>query len=115
VDRAIFEGHDRGIVTSASLMATGAAFEHAVAGLRPRPRLGCGVHLVLHDEKPVLDPARIPTLVGPDGRLKPLREALRGLLFGASDAAEIEAEYAAQIQRARDAGIRPSHLDSHCH
>lgn len=115
VDRAIFEGHDRGIVTSASLMATGASFEHAVAGLRTRPRLGCGVHLVLHDEKPVLDPARIPTLVGPDGRLKPLREALRGLLFGASDAAEIEAEYAAQIQRARDAGIRPSHLDSHCH
>ncbi len=115
IDRAIFEGHDTGIVTSASLMATGASFAHAVAGVRARPRLGCGVHLVLHDEKPVLDPARIPSLVGANGRLKPLREAVRGLLFGASEPAEIEAEYAAQIQRARDAGIQPSHLDSHCH
>ncbi|MCY2959622.1 MAG: ChbG/HpnK family deacetylase [Planctomycetota bacterium] len=115
VDRAIFEGHDRGIVTSASLMATGPAFEHAVAGLSSRPRLGCGIHLVLHEEKPALDPARIPSLVGADGRLKPLREAVRGLLFGTSAPAEIEAEYAAQIQRALDRGIRPSHLDSHCH
>ncbi len=115
VDRAIFAGHDRGVVTSASLMATGASFAHAVAGVRARPRLGCGVHLVLHDEKPVLDPARIPSLVGADGRLKPLRDAVRGLLFGASDPAEIEAEYAAQIRRVRDAGIDPTHLDSHCH
>lgn len=115
VDRAIFAGHDRGVVTSASLMATGASFAHAVAGVRARPRLGCGVHLVLHDEKPVLDPARIPSLVGADGRLKPLREAVRGLLFGASEPSEIEAEYAAQIRRVRDAGIDPTHLDSHCH
>src|SRR5262245_7813713 len=115
VDRAIFAGHDQGIVTSASLMANGASFEHAVAGVLARPRLGCGVPLVLHDERPVLDPARIPTLVGADGRLKPLRDALRGLLFGTSAPKEIEAEYAAQIRRAQDAGIKPSHLDSHCH
>ncbi len=115
IDRAIFEGHDRGIVTSASLMATGVSFGHAVAGVRGRPRLGCGIHLVLHDEKPVLNPSRIPSLVGADGRLKPLRDAVRGLLFGTSVESEIEAEYAAQIERACAAGIRPSHLDSHCH
>lgn len=115
IDRAIFEGHDKGIVTSASLMANGASFDHAVAGVRARPRLGCGVHLVLHDEKPILDPARIPSLVGPDGRLKSLRIAVRGLLFGSSVESEIAAEYAAQIERAIAAGIRPSHLDSHCH
>lgn len=115
IDAAIFEGHDRGIVTSASLMATGASFERAVAGVLARPRLGCGVHLVLHDDAPVLPPSRVPSLVGANGRLKPLREALRGLLFGASEPSEIEAEYAAQIERVRDAGIAPSHLDSHCH
>jgi predicted glycoside hydrolase/deacetylase ChbG (UPF0249 family) len=115
IDRAIFAAHDKGIVTSASLMANGASFEHAVAGVLERPRLGCGVHLVLHDEPPVSDPARIPSLVGRDGRLKPLRDAVRGLLFGSSVPAEIEAEYTAQIQRTIAAGIQPSHLDSHCH
>jgi chitin disaccharide deacetylase len=115
VNRAIFEGHDRGIVTSTSLMATGPEFDAAVAGLRTRPRLGCGIHLVLHDERPVSPPDRIPSLVGVNGRLKPLREALRGLLFGGARAAEIELEYTAQIERVRAAGIQPSHFDSHCH
>jgi chitin disaccharide deacetylase len=115
INRAIFEGHDRGIVTSASLMAVGAAFEGAVAGLAARPRLGCGVHLVLHDERPVLPPSRIPGLVEPGGRFLPLDRVLRRLLAGSLPRAEVEAELAAQIERALAAGVRLTHLDSHCH
>ena len=115
VNAGIFEGFDRGVVTSTSLMAGGEEFEAAVQGLRARSRLDCGVHLVLHDERPVAPRERVPSLVGPDGKLLPLGTAVRRLFSGRVPAAEIEAEYRAQIERVLAAGIRPSHLDSHCH
>ncbi len=115
INAAIFEAHDRGILTSTSLMAVGEAFDAAVAGLRSRPRLGCGVHLVLHDERPLAPRERIPHLVGADGRMGALRPTARALFLGRIPEAEIEAEYAAQIERVLAAGIRPTHLDSHCH
>jgi predicted glycoside hydrolase/deacetylase ChbG (UPF0249 family) len=115
INGAIFEGHDRGIVTSTSLMAGGEAFDAAVAGLRTRPKLGCGVHLVLHDERALAARERVPHLAGADGRMRPLRPTARALFFGRIPAAEIEAEYRAQIERVLAAGVKPTHLDSHCH
>jgi predicted glycoside hydrolase/deacetylase ChbG (UPF0249 family) len=115
VNRAIFEAFERGIVTSASLMATGDEFEDAVAGALARPKLGVGVHLVLHGEKPVAPPAKIKDLLGPDGRLKPLGAVVRALFFGRLPKEQIEIEYAAQIERVRARGLQPTHLDSHCH
>lgn len=115
VNRAIFEAFERGIVTSASVMATGDEFEDAVQGALARPRLGVGVHLVLHDEKPAAPPSRIPALVGNNGRLKPLGAVVRALFFGRLPREEIEIEYAAQIERVRSRGLQPTHLDSHCH
>jgi predicted glycoside hydrolase/deacetylase ChbG (UPF0249 family) len=115
VNAGIFEGFDRGVVTSTSLMAGGEEFDAAVRGLRARPRLDCGVHLVLHDERPVAPEASVPSLLGPDGKMHPLGTAVRRLLSGRVPAAEIETEYRAQIERVLAAGIRPSHLDSHCH
>jgi len=115
INAAIFEAHDRGIVTSASLMACGAAFDEAAAGLRQRPKLGAGVHLVLHDETPLAPRERLPHLVGAHGRMHPLRRAARALLFGRIPEGEIELEYRAQIERVLTAGILPTHLDSHSH
>ena len=68
VNRAIAELHDAGAVTSATLMATGPAFDDAVALALARPSLGIGCHIVLVDGTPVSDPSTIPTLLGPDGR-----------------------------------------------
>ncbi|MBL8859837.1 MAG: ChbG/HpnK family deacetylase [Planctomycetes bacterium] len=115
VNRAIFEGHERGIVTSASIMATGAEFDDAVAGARARPELGVGVHLVLHDERPAAPVEKIPALVGADGRLKPLGTVVSALFFGRIPREQVETEYAAQIERVTRAGLVPTHLDSHCH
>lgn len=115
VNRAIFEAFERGIVTSASLMATGEEFDDAIVGALARPRLGVGVHLVLHDEKPVAPPAKIPALIGADGRMKPLGSVVRALFFGRIPREQIEIEYAAQIERVRSRGLQPTHLDSHCH
>jgi|GEM_PF-4324839 len=42
INRAILQAHAEGIVTSASLMAVGAAFEDAVSQARSFPHLGLG-------------------------------------------------------------------------
>ena len=115
INSAIFEAHDEGIVTSTSLMAAGEAFDEAVLGVRARPRLGCGVHLVLHEERHLAPVERVPHLAQPDGRMRPLGPTVRALLSGKIPEEEIEAEYGAQIERVLAAGIRPTHLDSHCH
>jgi predicted glycoside hydrolase/deacetylase ChbG (UPF0249 family) len=78
-------------------MATGAAFDHAVALARDNPRLGVGVHCVLVGEPPF--PATVPKLLA----------AL------ATRSIDVETELDRQIARVFDAGIRPAHLDSHKH
>jgi len=115
INSAIFEAHERGIVTSTSLMACGAAFDGAVAGLRQRPKLGVGIHLVLHDEASLAPRERVPHLCGADGRMHPLHATVRALLLGRIPEREIEAEYRAQIERVLAAGLVPMHLDSHSH
>jgi predicted glycoside hydrolase/deacetylase ChbG (UPF0249 family) len=115
ITRAIFTGYEEGIVTSTSLLATGTFFDEAIACLAEHPRLGVGVHLCLHEERPVLPPERIPSLVGEEGRLLPLSGVLRKALLGKLAADEVEAELAAQVSRALGAGVAVDHLDSHCH
>ena len=67
VNQAIIQGHLEGIITSASLLATGAAFESAVTLARQHPKLGVGVHLNLTEGMPVSEPASIPSLVTEKG------------------------------------------------
>ncbi|WP_141565564.1 ChbG/HpnK family deacetylase, partial [Anaplasma marginale] len=47
VNRAIVAAHDRGILTSTSLMVTGDAAAAAVELAKNRPELAVGLHLVL--------------------------------------------------------------------
>jgi predicted glycoside hydrolase/deacetylase ChbG (UPF0249 family) len=50
VDAGIFEAHDHGIVTSATLMVDGAHAAAAVREAATRPRLGIGIHVAFDDE-----------------------------------------------------------------
>ena len=116
VNRGIAEAHRHGIVTSASLLANGVAFESGVDVARATPGLGVGVHLNLSDGSPVAEPQLVTTLVnnaaefagGPENLL--LRIASRALALH-----EVEQEWEAQIEKVRDAGIHPTHLDGHKH
>jgi len=116
VNRGIAEAHRRGIVTSASLLANGAAFAGAVALARGEPGLGVGVHLNLSDGRPVLDAWTVPSLVEGQGNFHGgpaaiLFRSLRGRLR----LEEVEQEWDAQVRKVRDAGIQPTHLDGHKH
>src|SRR5512141_57922 len=67
VNRAIIECHQRGIVTSATLMANSAAFEDAVALAKQNPRLSVGCHVTLMDGEPLLPASKVSSLLR-DGR-----------------------------------------------
>lgn len=122
VNRAILEAHEHGVVTSATLMANGRAFQDAIGLAQSRPRLGVGCHIVLVDGAPLLDATEVRSLLdrGGDSSGKPhFREGISwfgGLaLLGRLDESEIEAEARAQIRKLQAAGITVTHLDSHKH
>jgi hopanoid biosynthesis associated protein HpnK len=116
VNRGILDSHQHGIVTSTTLLATGAAFESAVAAGREHPRLGIGVHLNLSEGRPVSLPAEIPSLVNSQGQLHLTPGKLCfAILTGRVRIAEIETELRAQITKVMNAGIIPTHVDGHMH
>jgi len=116
VNRGIAIAHDRGIVTSASLLATGDAIDHAVQLARARPRLDLGIHLSLIQTRPVSPAERIPSLIGEDRRLhQDWRAFLSRYLRKRVRETEIEFELRAQIEKALATGLSFSHLDSHQH
>ena len=104
VNAGIVEAHRHGILTATTLMANGEAFDDAVAMSREVPTLDIGVHLVMVQGRSVLDPSREMPATVPD--------LIRALLRGGIPVYE---EARAQVQRIVDAGIRPSHIDTHKH
>jgi predicted glycoside hydrolase/deacetylase ChbG (UPF0249 family) len=104
VNAGIVEAHRRGILTATSLMANGAAFDDAVRLARENPALDIGCHLVLAQGESLAQPGtRLPETLG---------GLLRALALGRVPVYE---ELAAQVRRILDAGLRPSHLDTHKH
>jgi predicted glycoside hydrolase/deacetylase ChbG (UPF0249 family) len=117
VNRAIERLHRANALTSATLMATGQAFEDAIAIAKSNPTLGIGCHIVLTDGVPASLPESIPTLLGPDGKhFRPsLIDFVNALLRGRINEQEIEHEAGAQIQKLQNAGINITHVDTHKH
>jgi len=119
VNHAIVEAHGHGIVTSATLMANGQAFDDAIQSAKSTSRLSVGCHVVLVDGVPLLGRRQTSTLrdkKAHDGRFY---ESLSGFamraICGGIDADEIEAESTAQIRKLQAAGVAVSHLDTHKH
>jgi hopanoid biosynthesis associated protein HpnK len=116
VNEGIIRAHREGVLTSATLMACGAAFEDAVERAKATPELAVGCHLVLIGGHAISPHEEIPSLVDEAGRLP---ETLPGFIArvssGRVQVEEIEHEMRAQIGRIRAAGIEPTHLDTHKH
>jgi len=97
VNAGIVEAHRDGILTATTLMANGDAFEDAVRLARETPSLDIGCHLVLV-QAPGL-PQTIPQLV-------------QAVALGRIPIYE---ELSKQVRRIVDAGLSPTHLDTHKH
>jgi predicted glycoside hydrolase/deacetylase ChbG (UPF0249 family) len=117
INRAIGELHAAGVLTSTTLMASGPAFDDAVAIVRAHPTLGVGCHIVLTDGVPVSHPESIPSLLGADGKsFRPsLLDFLQALFRGTISEDEVAREAFAQIQKLQRAGIDVTHIDTHKH
>src|ERR1019366_7923546 len=103
VNQGIVEAHRRGILTAATLMANGAAFEDPLRLAREPPSLDVGCHLVLISGRALVTG-------------KPLPLTVPGLLAAmARRQIRVYDELRAQVRRIVDAGIRPTHLDTHKH
>jgi chitin disaccharide deacetylase len=122
VNRAIVEAHEHGVVTSATVMANGKAFEDAVALAQSSPRLGLGCHIGLVDGTPVLEPTAVRSLLDRGGNPSGNPHFREGIfrfgtlaLLGRLAEDEIEAEATAQIRKLQAAGVTVTHVDSHKH
>ncbi len=102
-----------GTATCGSIMVPCPAFDEIAGIARERPELDLGVHLTLNAEwqslrwGPVHDD--VPGLVSPDGGM--WRDTEQTVEHASAE--EVERELGAQIDRALDAGIDVTHLDSH--
>jgi predicted glycoside hydrolase/deacetylase ChbG (UPF0249 family) len=99
VNAGIFEAHERGIVTSASLMVRAPAVEQAVAAAGVHRGLAVGLHLDIAEWEYEAGEWRATYERCPS-----------------DDAAAVEAECRAQLAAFRElSGRDPTHLDSHQH
>jgi len=117
VNLAIAACHQRGIVSSATLMATGACFDEAVGMAAQLPLLSVGCHVVLVDGEPLLPASQVRSLLAPGTNhfYHSIGEVLRAVAGGRFRAEEVEAEARAQFARLQGSGIEVSHFDAHKH
>jgi predicted glycoside hydrolase/deacetylase ChbG (UPF0249 family) len=104
VNAGIVEAHLQGILTSTTLMANGAEFNDAVRLAREHPTLDVGVHFVLVGGNSLLDPSRaFPRTVAELMTAMALRRI------------RVYEELRAQIVKVVEAGLQPTHVDTHKH
>lgn len=103
VNAGIIHAHRHGVLTSATLMANGDAFEDAVRLAKETPSFDIGCHLVLVQGRSLVTGNPFP---------ETLRELMLSLLSRRTD---IYRELRAQIEKIVSAGLRLTHLDSHKH
>ena len=101
VNRAIIEGHTRGAITSATLMANMPAFDAAVRLAKDHPSLGVGLHFNITQGRPVADASRVGSLIDDSGEFWGTSQAVLMTHAGrAVEYQEVVIELRAQIEKA---------------
>ena len=112
----IIEVIQKGVATSASILANGPAFEETVNQIHSlNPPASFGIHINLSEGKPVTSNLR--HLIGDDGNFLKKAVAHRRLMESGNRelGKEISEEVSAQVERLLESGIRVDHLDGHQH
>ncbi|MGB8953150.1 MAG: ChbG/HpnK family deacetylase [Candidatus Aminicenantales bacterium] len=116
VNEGVILAYQKGVLSSATIMANTPGFDQAVELAKENPGLGVGVHLNIVRGKPLSSVQKIKSLVGSDGRfLNKAGVLIRRIAAKKIAAEEVEEEFRAQIEKVLKAGIQPTHLDSEKH
>lgn len=116
INQGIMEAVNMNAVNSVSLIPNGHALEQAIDFCKKNKHLKRGVHLTLIEEKPLSNPADIPSLVDSDGRFPLNYGAFMKLFFtGKINLDDVKREFTAQIELLISRGIQLDHIDSHQH
>jgi chitin disaccharide deacetylase len=116
-NEGIFQAIGAGMVTSISILANGPALGDALRRIRElaRDSISLGIHCNLSEGMPLT--SGLEHIAGSDGRFLGKKQTQRLLTFPASPKLqnEILRELNAQVDKLREAGIEPDHLDGHQH
>lgn len=116
MNEAVEIAHNDGILTAASLMVGGAAFDDAVSRAQRMPALHVGLHVVLVDGTPVLPAKQVPDLVDTAGRFRnDLFRLGAGIFMVPRMRHQVAAEVSAQFERYAATGLAFDHVDAHRH
>ena len=119
INAGILSAYQNGIFTSCTMLMTTAFLDETVRDFVRPALLPIGIHLSLTIGKAVADPGEVSNLVDKEGNLK--LSAGRLLLSSYDDTAgqsllrQVRHEFAAQLGRALDCGLKPTHADVHQH
>ena len=112
VNQAIIDTYLAGNLTSTTFMVNMPGTLEAARLAAQHPGLAIGLHFCLTEGRPLTAAA---SLVDATGAFLARGPLLRKLLRGQVKAAEIAAEFEAQLLRLKELGIQPTHTDSHQH
>ncbi|MFT0715316.1 polysaccharide deacetylase family protein [Flagellimonas lutimaris] len=114
-NQATIQALEKGIVNSYSIMVPCAWFHEMAMFAKNNPQYDLGIHLTLTCEwenyrfGPVLSVSEVPSLVDKHGHFFKKREQLREN----ATPEDVEKELRAQIEKALNYGLAPTHIDSH--
>ena len=112
VGRAIKALAEKGMVTSASIVATGIDVETAAQ----LEGVDLGIHLDILRGRPLAHWQYVNSIVDKNGSFLENPVSLFKLYaMGKVDHDQVETEWSAQIERVLDYGVKPTHLSSHKH
>lgn len=115
INQGIVKCFKDGIVTSASILTNGKAFEEAVM-LTKENHLNTGIHLTLTDGQPVSKSKYIPTLVDKNTYFPRSYVDFSLPYFRLKiSSKDVETEFRAQIEKFLETGLKPTHVDGHQH
>jgi predicted glycoside hydrolase/deacetylase ChbG (UPF0249 family) len=119
INEATIQSITKGIAGSCTLMGPCPWSLHGLHLLKENPDIHFGVHLTAISEQPfyrwgpMSSKPEVSSLIDEDGYFYPLyrvEEMLQKIRL-----AELEKEFRTQIEWVLGAGLKPTHLDSHCH
>ena len=116
VNEAVEEAHQRGALSTASLMVGAGAAEDAAERARRLPSLRVGLHLVLVDGRSLSPSHTVPDLVNSKGDFSShLVRAGFAFFLRAGVRQQLEREIKAQFEAFRKTGLALDHVNCHHH